>query len=52
MIDILKIIFLFLIAWQGPIITIKVCRGHGVIWWSFLILATGITGFIYTQFLI
>lgn len=50
--EMLKIVFLFLIAWQLPIIIIRGARGLGVKWMSFITLAIGITGFTYLQFLI
>ena len=48
----LKILFLFLIAWQGPIITIRAVNKQSVKAMSFVLLAIGITGFAYLQFLI
>jgi hypothetical protein len=51
MIEILKIVFLFLVAWQLPIIVVRAARKLGVSWLSFLALAIGITGFVYLQFL-
>jgi hypothetical protein len=51
MIELLKIVFLFLVAWQLPIIITRAARKLVVYWPSFLILAIGITGFVYLQFL-
>lgn len=52
-IEILKILFLFLICWQGPIIIVRASRKSlGIEWPSFVLLAIGLTGFVYTQFLI
>ena len=48
----LKILSLFLIAWQGPIIIARACRKScGIKWASFFLLAVGITGFVYLQWL-
>lgn len=52
LIDILKCLFLFLIAWQVPIIVVRAMHKASVYALSFLMLAVGITGFIYLQFLI
>lgn len=51
MLTILKIAFLFLIAWQGPVIIARLCAKNGVGAESFYLLAAGITGFVYLQFL-
>jgi hypothetical protein len=50
--ELLKIMFLFLIAWQAPIIIIRSCHKLSVKAVSFLLLAVGLTGFVYLQFLI
>jgi hypothetical protein len=50
--EFLKILFLFLIAWQLPIVVIKAIRGHAITIFSFLTLAAGITGFIYLMWLV
>lgn len=52
MIEILKIIFLFLMAWQLPIIIIKAVYKQGITWLQFITLASGITGFTYLMFLL
>lgn len=48
---VLKIVFLFLIAWQGPVIIARLCAKNGVGAESFYLLAAGITVFVYLQFL-
>lgn len=50
--ELLKIIFLFLIAWQLPIIIIRTYRKLEITIFSFLCLAVGITGFTYLIWLI
>lgn len=49
--NLLKIIFLFLIAWQMPIIICRMLNKLSIKAGSFIGLAVGITGFIYLQFL-
>lgn len=51
MIDFLKIVFLFLIVWQSPIIIVRACHNLDIKAASFLWLAAGITGFVYLQWL-
>ena len=52
MLEILKIIFLFLIAWQLPIVLVRFLRGLIITWFSFICLAIGVTGFVYLMYLI
>ena len=49
--EFLKIVFLFLIAWQTPIIIIRSCHNLSIKAASFFFLAIGITGFVYLQFI-
>lgn len=49
--EIFKIVFLFLIAWQTPIVVIRSCHKLSVKAASFFFLAVGITGFVYLQFI-
>lgn len=50
--ELFKIIFLFLIAWQLPVIIARVCRGLAVSAFWFVVLAIGITGFTYLTWLV
>jgi hypothetical protein len=47
----LKILCLFLIAWFGPVVIVRACRKLAVTWLTFVLLAIGITGFVYLQFM-
>lgn len=46
-----KILFLFLVAWQLPIIVVRTIHKLSIKPMSFFLLAAGITGFVYLQFL-
>ena len=50
--ELLKIIFLFMIAWQLPVIVARIIRGLAVSAFWFIVLAIGITGFTYLMWLI
>ena len=52
MIELLKIAFLFLIAWQLPLIIIRAIYRFAITWFSFICFAVGTTGFIYLMWLI
>jgi len=45
----IKIIFLFLIAWLGIPITMRFFRKQAVPYYEFILLAIGITGFIWSM---
>ena len=51
MIEFLKIAFLFLVAWQCPVIISRLYLKNGVTAASFYLLGLGITGFVYLQWL-
>lgn len=50
--ELLKIIFLFMIAWQLPIIVFRFIRGLAISMIWFIMLAVGVTGFTYLMWLI
>lgn len=47
----LKLIFLFLIAWFGPVVIVRACFKTTIKALTFILLAIGITGFVYLQFM-
>lgn len=52
MLEILKIVFLFLIVWQLPIVILRFIRNLVITSFSLITMAIGITGFIYLMYLI
>ena len=50
--ELIKILCLFIICWQAPIIVIRACKSLSIKAASFIFLALGLTGFIYLQFMI
>ena len=50
--ELIKILCLFITCWQGPIVVIRAWKSLSVKASSFILLALGLTGFIYLQFMI